>query len=138
MSVGGGADGGDSPSIAVQAVHHVSFRVDDLSSSLDFYCTLLGCRTLPRPDFGFPGAWLQAGDVQVHLIEAVANDINGFAPPAATPMTNHVAFAVADADRYREYLERKGFSIVTAVGAVQQFWVQDPSGNVLEFIARSG
>jgi glyoxylase I family protein len=120
----------------VTRVHHVSLRVDDLSVSLDFYCRVLGCKRLERPDFGFPGAWLQAGEVQVHLLQAEADYRTGFPPRQATPMTNHLAFGVSDADSFREYLDSCGVKSVTAQGAVAQFWVQDPSGNVLEFIAR--
>ncbi len=33
-----------------------------------FYGELLGLEEIERPDFGFPGAWYQAGPIQVHLI----------------------------------------------------------------------
>jgi catechol 2,3-dioxygenase-like lactoylglutathione lyase family enzyme len=48
-------------------VHHVSINVDDVDKALDFYVGTLGLVPRPdRPDFGFPGAWLNAGDQQVH------------------------------------------------------------------------
>ena len=63
------------------AVHHVSINVDDVEAALAFYTDLLGLslRT-DRPDFGFGGAWLDAGGQQVHLIEG--------SPPARAVSTS--------------------------------------------------
>ena len=57
--------------IRVKAIDHVTIVVDDLSRSRDFYRDLLGMVEVDRPDFGFPGYWLQAGATQVHLIETM-------------------------------------------------------------------
>jgi catechol 2,3-dioxygenase-like lactoylglutathione lyase family enzyme len=56
-------DGGVKPI----AVHHVSINVSDVDAALVFYVDRLGLvpRT-DRPDFGFPGAWLDAGNQQIH------------------------------------------------------------------------
>lgn len=35
-----------------------------------FYIKVLGFQKLPRPDFPFGGAWLAAGGLFLHLIEA--------------------------------------------------------------------
>jgi glyoxylase I family protein len=52
------------------AVHHVSINVDDVEAAIAFYCDTLGLeQRTDRPDFGFGGAWLDAGGQQVHLIE---------------------------------------------------------------------
>jgi hypothetical protein len=51
-------------------------------------------------------------------------------------MANHVAFRVDDADAFRRQVEDRGVATMTVPEAVDQFWVQDPSGNVIEFIAR--
>ena len=52
------------------AVHHVSINVSDVDAAA-FYVDRLGLAIhIPdRPDFGFPGAWLDAGNQQVHLIQ---------------------------------------------------------------------
>src|SRR5688500_9886093 len=53
-----------------RAVHHVSINVDNVEAAVRFYVDVLGL--VPRddrPDFGFGGAWLDAGAQQVHLIE---------------------------------------------------------------------
>ena len=74
--------------VDVKAVQHVALTVDDLDAALRFYA-LLGFDPLPRPDFGIPGAWLQAGDAQIHLLE-----LDDPAPHAL----NHVALWVSDVD----------------------------------------
>ena len=57
--------------VLVADIHHVSLNVADTERSLDFYCGVLGMAKLPRPDFSFGGAWLDAGNGhQIHLIEA--------------------------------------------------------------------
>src|SRR4051812_18693796 len=85
---------------SVGYVHHVSFRVDDLDEALVFYERLLGCTRLERPELGVQGAWLLAGDVQVHLIERDVDETFGSAPTVANPLANHVAFHVDDLEQF--------------------------------------
>lgn len=117
----------------VRAVHHVSFRVDELESALDFYERILGCERRPRPDLGFRGAWLQLGDVQIHLLEVPADVTTGY--PASEPnlLANHLAFGVPDLPAFGAYLEREGFPTTRGPTSLAQLVVQDPSGNVIEF-----
>ena len=115
---------------------HVSFAVRDVERSLRFYRDLLGLQPVPRPDFGFPGAWLAAGDLQVHLIEVPAGTDVGSPTPVLTPIANHTAFVVADHAATIERLRAHGLQVVDG-GAMGQSWVQDPDGNVIEFIAES-
>jgi glyoxylase I family protein len=128
-------DGRSATPHAVRSVHHVSFRVDDLASSLEFYEGLLGCEPRHRPDMGFPGAWLRKGDIEVHLLEVPRSDATGAPPPKATSKANHVAFEVEDLDGFRRFLEDRGYEIVVSPRSNRQVWVQDPSGNVVEFIS---
>ncbi len=119
---------------SVRYVHHVSLRVNDLRQALDFYGRLLGCTEVPRPDFSFPGAWLQADDVQVHLMEVPANATTGFPPSHTNPCANHVAFHVDDLVAFGAFLTSNGFATRPGFDpAVTQVFVQDPSGNVIEF-----
>lgn len=53
------------------AFDHVNIRTVNLERMVDWYDTVLGLRSGPRPDFPVPGAWLYLGDTCVlHLIEA--------------------------------------------------------------------
>jgi glyoxylase I family protein len=107
------------------AVHHVSINVDDVEAALAFYTDLLGLspRT-DRPDFGFGGAWLDAGDQQVHLIEG--------SPPAARGQ--HFALLVDDLDGTVAELRERAVEVSEPkpVGSSRQAFLTDPSGNLVE------
>lgn len=115
-------------------VHHVSFRVGNLGAALEFYEELLGCRRLERPDdkMPVPGAWLEAGTTQVHLIEAPATEGTGYPPTGLAGSANHVAFHVDDLDAACAVFEQRGFAVRRGA-LLPQFFVQDPDGNLLEF-----
>ena len=50
------------------AIDHAGLHVRDLQRSLWFYGEVLGLPLLPRPELGFPGAWLRIGAQELHLI----------------------------------------------------------------------
>ena len=54
-------------SIRVHNIDHVTIVVKDLEVSCRFYAEVLGMTPQVRPDFGFPGAWFQAGNTQIHM-----------------------------------------------------------------------
>jgi glyoxylase I family protein len=106
-------------------VHHVSINVDDVDAAVSFYVDDLGftART-DRPDFGFPGAWLDVGDEQLHLIQGEVPARQG----------QHFAVAVADLDDTVAELRAKGVQVSdpSPVGTGRQAFVSDPAGNLVE------
>ena len=55
--------------MTVLELNHIALYVADLEASIHFYSKVLGLPVLPRPDFGFPGAWFRLGLTQeLHLI----------------------------------------------------------------------
>jgi glyoxylase I family protein len=76
-------------SIVFRALHHVSVLVADTERALHFYRDVLGLAVeSSRPDLGYPGAWLQVGDAQIHLLELPNPDlVNGrpTVPPGVLP-----------------------------------------------------
>ena len=49
---------------------HASLLVSDTRRSVEFYRNILGLNpNQSRPDLGYPGAWLDIGEQQIHLIE---------------------------------------------------------------------
>jgi glyoxylase I family protein len=107
------------------AVHHVSINVSDVEAALRFYVDQLGLTVRSdRPDFGFGGAWLDAGGQQVHLIEA--------APPAG--LGQHFAVLVDDLDATIVELRGAGLEVSDAspVATNRQAFLHDPSGNLVE------
>ena len=117
----------------IDTVHHISFRVDDLDQALDFYVGVLGCAVLDRPHLlgGREGAWLKAGDTEVHLIARPADSETGLPPSMLTAQANHVAFRVADLDAAAQRFAEIGVGHRWGK-SVRQLLLQDPSGNVLE------
>ena len=118
------------------AINHVSFCVSDLDAAMHFYQEILGCEPIARPDMGIGGAWLQAGNVQIHLIvppEGVTG--LGSNPDRTIPLANHTAFAVDDYEKTRDHLKEHGLELVETNPSQGQIWVSDPAGNIIEFIA---
>ena len=87
--------------IVTQGIHHVSINVNDVDAALDFYVGVLNLELKHRPDLGFPGAWIQAGEQEIHLL-----GIDSGVPVKE----QHFAFAVSDADTVHHALTERGFN----------------------------
>jgi glyoxylase I family protein len=116
-------------------VDHVSFAVRNLARSLEFYRGVLGLELAPRPDLGIPGAWLQAGDAQVHLIEVPADFDAGTPPSALNPAAGHAAFGIDDYETALAKLRAHDLDVLAFGAASGQMWVRDPDGHIIELIA---
>ena len=106
-------------------LHHVSINVSDVGAARDFYTRVLGLtERADRPDFSFDGAWLDAGNQQVHLIEAEV-------PPE---LGQHFALAVTDLDGAVAELRGRGLRVTdpVPVGTGRQSFLYDPAGNRIE------
>jgi len=111
--------------VEILGLHHVSINVDDIDAALAFYAERLGLqRRIDRPDFGFGGAWLDAGGQQIHLIEGSVPDDRG----------QHLALAVADLATAVRELRHAGVDVTdpSPVGTGRQAFLHDPSGNLVE------
>jgi len=118
--------------VKTRGVHHVSLDVDDLEAALHFYVDQLGFTALPRPDFGFAGAWLTMGDHQLHLLE-----ISGPMPAGGG---RHFALHVEDRDATIDELRALGITVNPSApipGAGLQAFLHDPAGNMVELIQPS-
>jgi glyoxylase I family protein len=107
------------------AIHHVSINVSDVGTALAFYVESLGfTERADRPDFGFGGAWLDAGGQQVHLIEA----------PVPQGVGQHFAVQVDDLAATVAELRAAGVEVSdpSPVGTSLQAFCSDPSGNLVE------
>jgi glyoxylase I family protein len=115
----------------LNGVHHVSINVTDAAESSHFYTEVLGLRVRDdRPDFGFDGAWLQAGDQQIHLLE-----VEDF----VAPIGQHFALDVVDIDACIEELTAFGVQVSapsTIDGICRQAFFKDPTGNLIELNER--
>ena len=119
-------------SVLPTGVDHVSINVTDVPAALAFYTETLGLtQNLSRPDFGFPGAWLDtANGQQVHLIGAET-------PPN---LGQHFALVFEDLPAVVEELRGRGLRVsdpvdVGVTGRKQAF-TTDPWGNGVELHQR--
>ena len=126
-------DQADIPLVA--GFHHASVLVSDLSRSLVFYCELLG---LPldtaRPDLGYPGAWLNVENLQIHLL-VLPNPDPVTERPAHAGRDRHLAFTVVDLDALQARLAEAGVAYTRSASGRRALFCRDPDGNGLEFIA---
>ena len=118
--------------------HHYSICVADVDAARAFYGELLGLEEIERPDFGFPGAWYQAGAVQLHLIVPPPGFDVGARPEKLTPLAGHLAFEIDDYEATKAHLEGAGLEVLALGPAVGQMFVRDPDGNVVELIRPGG
>ncbi len=121
-----------------KGAHHYSLDVADVDISRSFYGELLGLPEIERPDFGFPGAWYQAGTVQLHLIQTPPGADVGSNAPNLTPLAKHIAFEIEDYETVRGSLEAAGLEMIATGAERGQIFVSDPDGNVIEFIEPGG
>jgi glyoxylase I family protein len=115
------------------ALHHVALDVDDLAAALAFYVDGMGFTELRRPDFGFPGAWLEMGDRQLHLVEV--------AGPLPENGGRHFALQVEDRDHAVASLRANGIRVdpnPETPGAGRQAFLHDPAGNLIELNEPTG
>jgi len=116
------------------AIQHVSVLVADTGRAVAFYCKVLGLRVDPqRPDLGYPGAWLNIGAQQIHLLELPNPDpVSG--RPAHGGRDRHVALTLRNIDALRQRLDTAGIPYTLSKSGRRALFCRDPDGNALEFI----
>jgi glyoxylase I family protein len=120
--------------IKVVALNHVSLLVSDTARALEFYHGLLGLAIdASRPDLGFPGAFLDTGNAQIHLLELV--------PPAAQVAgekhggrDRHVALDVVDLGAVIAALDGAGIAYTLSRSGRRALFCRDPDGNAVELV----
>ncbi len=114
---------------------HVSISVSDIDASVKFYCDLLGLEQIPRPDFGFPGAWLSISGNPVHL--TTGGTMRGHDAPLRANDPHFAIRFMGDLDAYLDGLRAHGvpvYELPNSPAADRQTFILDPDGNVIEFI----
>jgi catechol 2,3-dioxygenase-like lactoylglutathione lyase family enzyme len=121
----------------VANLFHVAIKTADLDATVKFYTEVLGMQLAPRPDFGFPGAWLGPPGVPpiIHIYAGgPALGADGKAP-SGTGVLDHVSLMVSGWDECLKRVKRRGLdwraAIVPGIN-LWQIFVHDPSGVMLE------
>ena len=117
----------------IHAIHHASIIVSETETSLTFYRGLLGIPTCERPDLGFPGAWLQIAEQQIHLLE-LPNPDSVTERPEHGGKDRHIAFSVSGLESIREKLEEQGIAYTLSKSGRKALFCRDPDGNAVELI----
>lgn len=129
----------ETEAIRVKTIDHVTIVVADLERSTKFYTEVLGMQQIERPNFGFAGAWFQAGTTQIHLVlqsetagSAGIGEFDGLDPS----LSFHYAFQVDDCDAAARRLTELGLRIVVGPrqrpDGARQVYVYDPDGHLIE------
>lgn len=115
----------------IEKLDHINLRTAQLEAMIDWYGAVLDLHPGPRPDFGFPGAWLYAGaQAVVHLVGVTAPPTD----PGTDLKLEHAAFRASGYAAFRARLAARGdacrLSKVPGLPIVQvNLW--DPDGNHL-------
>lgn len=123
----------------VTGLFHVAVKTSNLAATRAFWCGVIGLTEMPRPDFGYPGAWLAVplpGGLGILHVYAggPAMGADGTAP-TGTGAIDHVSLTAigyrAFVDRFRAAgLPWREFLVPGTT--LWQLFVYDPSGVQLE------
>lgn len=117
------------------SLNHASLIVANLDVSMVFYCDVLGLQQVDRPDLGFPGAWFQLGDQQIHLLELENPDpITG--RPEHGGRDRHVALNALSLTSIQDTLNKAGIVYTMSKSGRRALFCRDPDGNAIEIIER--
>jgi glyoxylase I family protein len=120
----------------VYTLHHASLVVADTAASLIFYRDIFGMQQTDRPDLGFPGAWLQLGGQQIHLLELENTDpITG--RPEHGGRDRHIALSVQDLAPVKNILDKNGIAYTLSKSGRKALFCRDPDGNALEILQQA-
>lgn len=115
-------------------LHHVSLIVADTARALGFYVECLGMQVdSSRPSLDFPGCWLRADGLRVHLLELDNPDpVEG--RPDHGGRDRHTAVLVDDLDGFAARLEAAGVASTMSRSGRRALFCRDPDGNAWELI----
>jgi len=115
-------------------LHHCSVIVSDTDAALAFYCGVLGLKLNPnRPELGYPGAWLDIGEQQIHLLE-LPNPDTADGRPEHGGRDRHVALIVKSLSTVENQLGDAGCVFTLSKSGRKALFCRDPDGNALEMI----
>jgi len=116
--------------MAVIGMNHFTVLARDLQETRSFYVDLLGLAEGDRPDLGFPGAWLYAGEAAVlHIVAGRP------LPVDPRGVIDHMAFTARDLAGTVSRLQARNrrYDLRRQVGSgIWQLFCFDPNGARVE------
>ena len=131
-------------SLQVLSFDHITLIVSDLEATRNFYVDVLGMHESDRPDFDFPGAWFEIGNVQIHA--TLESDLAGLAGwgdrnVKSISRGHHFAFEVQDLDAALAQVHSLGIEIgdgpKTRPDGARQLYIYDPDRHLVELFSSS-
>ena len=116
----------------IVGMNHFTVIAQDPQQTLDFYTGLLGLKEGPRPDLGFPGAWLYA-EGGSHAILHIYFDRP--VPSQRAGVIDHMAFSSRDLKAVKARFDERGlkYDLRRQAGAgTWQLFTYDPNGAKVE------
>ena len=118
-------------------LHHVALKSSDLEKTVAYYTEVLGMELVDRPEFSFPGAWLQMGSTMFHIYggdPAKTADGDYNFSQRISPV-DHIALRATGFDEMRASLKASGspwFQFDIPDFKLWQLFTYDPSGVTIE------
>ena len=120
----------------IKAIDHCSLIVGNTGKALEFYKGILDLEVdESRPDLGYPGAWLQIGNSQIHLLE-VPNPDSIENRPEHGGRDHHVALQVSDLNIVIQRLENAAISYSKSKSGRAALFCRDYDGNAIELVEK--
>ncbi len=120
----------------IKAIDHCSLIVANTSKALEFYEGILDLEVdESRPDSGYPGAWLQVGNGQIHLLE-VPNPDSSENRPQHGGRDHHVALQVSDLDIVIQRLQKAAINFSKSKSGRAALFCRDFDGNAIELLEK--
>ena len=113
---------------------HAGILVSDLEAAVDFYHRLLGLPLCPRPDLGYPGAWLDLGNGQQLHLMVLPNPDPREGRPSHGGRDRHLALAVDDVTAAARLLEEAAIPYTRSRSGRSAVFCRDPDGNAVELV----
>jgi len=115
----------------IHGMNHFTVIAEDPQKTLDFYIGLLGLQPGPRPDLGFPGAWLYAGGSHAILHLYFDRPV----PTQRAGVIDHMAFSARGLRAVKARFDAQGvkYDLRQQAGAgTWQLFCHDPNGAKVE------
>lgn len=120
----------------VSAIDHCSLIVANTIKALGFYKDILGLEVDgSRPDLGYPGAWLQIANGQIHLLELPNPDPVDNRPEHGG-RDRHLALHVSDLATVIQRLEKAGIDYSKSKSGRAALFCRDLDGNAIELVEK--
>jgi catechol 2,3-dioxygenase-like lactoylglutathione lyase family enzyme len=116
----------------IHGMNHFTITAEDRDATLGFYGGLLGLVEGPRPDLGFPGAWLYAPGADAAILHIYWDRPM---PSQRTGVIDHMAFTASDLRAVKARFDAAGLKYDLRQQAGSRTWQLfslDPNGARVE------